>query len=551
MAINYEPYMTWNYLERLKLESHTEIRDAATDFTTKYLALYHLHAVAQNAPELIDHTTIETIQGLLEKGLFCHQRQGMFLYREGAGTLCAVLTRVSDKAVAENALQALCEVLETSTGDAHRACAEAMSDVPFRVRGPRLPAAKIGYMPKTTLPQLMAAHNLTAGGRPDFVGRSLVTPIKSGRQLLVIKLAREHQPPQSLQQEIQWIDHLGQTGYDFEKRFDIPRSLKLGDAAVFRLGQLPQPPKGELRLHPKRYAIGFIADSDYFSYANDHQQTVGLTGEAFQEVILRNAWLLGKMTCHGIVHTAPIPLFHNRTQAHRRRDHGLYEWVRAGRLDRWLASCDYPNLGLSGIRDFEHLISFRGSNRVLYRHIGMHILSLMLVCGSYFRSLDPTLKGWDCDCRPIDARHLFDVALLETLIQGVFTQYYAGFVGTTFAGQIPLDIKRLGQRMIEEMGVDRHMEETLRVTDQEAMSDADFERFLDERGYGPQARCEVIKGGQDLTFVSGPHLGGFNQTNSLPELIEAVSTMAALCIVGRHWSTAYGDRCRWTGAKAA
>ena len=44
----------------------------------------------------------------------------------------------------------------------------------------------------------------------------------------------------------------------------------------------------------------------------------------------------------------PIPLFHNRTQRLRRDDQGRYQWFRAGRLDQWLDSCAFPNLGLSG-----------------------------------------------------------------------------------------------------------------------------------------------------------------------------------------------------------
>ncbi len=43
------------------------------------------------------------------------------------------------------------------------------------------------------------------------------------------------------------------------------------------------------------------------------------------------------------------------------------------------------------------------------------------------------------------------------------------------------------------------------------------------------------KGVADIVIYSGPHLGGFNDTISLPELIESVSAMSALCIVGRFW----------------
>ena len=68
----------------------------------------------------------------------------------------------------------------------------------------------------------------------------------------------------------------------------------------------------------------------------------------------------------GIVHTAPIPLFHNRAQAWRREDRGIYEWPRGGRLDRWLSSSRHPNIAASGLRDFEHLASIRRPGRQLY-----------------------------------------------------------------------------------------------------------------------------------------------------------------------------------------
>ena len=87
--------------------------------------------------------------------------------------------------------------------------------------------------------------------------------------------------------------------------------------------------------------------------------------------------------------------------------------------------------------------------------------------------------------------------------------------------------------MIEEMGVDRHMEEILRVADQKEMSAANFRMFLEERGVKAQAVDPSKRGVADIVIDSGPHLGGFNETISLPELIESVGTMSALCIAGR------------------
>jgi hypothetical protein len=314
----------------------------------------------------------------------------------------------------------------------------------------------------------------------------------------------------------------------------MPMPIKIEGSHVFRLSNVPvRMPEG-LDLHLGVYAIGFIAHGEYFVYPNEHRTERQLNAEGFTETMFRNAWLLGKLTSLGIVHSAPIPLFHNRVQRHRRADHGLYEWPRTGRLDRWLHSCCYPNFGVTGIRDFEHVVVLNGSGRKLYYHIGTQILSLLLVTGSYFRHKDRRRVGLDGQGNPIDARDLFDKQFLEELIEGIFRMYYDGFVGTEVAREIPLDFDKLSSRMIEEMGVDRHMEEILRVVDQEQMSDEGFREFLRERRFDEDQLRDLKKGVDDITIYTGPHLGGFNERISLPELIECIETMSALCIVGRY-----------------
>jgi hypothetical protein len=88
--------------------------------------------------------------------------------------------------------------------------------------------------------------------------------------------------------------------------------------------------------------------------------------------------------------------------------------------------------------------------------------------------------------------------------------------------------------MIEAMGVDRHMEEVLRVADQMEMSDESFKAFLKSRGYSEDDIKVLKKGVEDVTVYTGPHLGGFNERISIPELTESVGAMSALCIAGRY-----------------
>ena len=239
------------------------------------------------------------------------------------------------------------------------------------------------------------------------------------------------------------------------------------------------------------------------------------------------------MTAKGVIHDAPIALFHNRSQRWRRADQGRYQWFRSGRLDQWLDSCEFPNLGLSGLRDFEHLTPFSGDSRSLYRHIGSHLLSLLLVTGSHFRCRDKTKWGLDENGQPVDARDLFDRQLLTSMVLGIFESYYYGFTGKAANGLLPVDLAHLTDRMIEEMGVDRHMTELLRRADQRQMNDVDFSNFLRQRGYADKQLKGVIREEKDILIHSGPHLGDFNRQISLPELIACVAAMSAVCIAGR------------------
>ncbi|MFP5212984.1 MAG: SidJ-related pseudokinase, partial [Acidobacteriota bacterium] len=234
---------------------------------------------------------------------------------------------------------------------------------------------------------------------------------------------------------------------------------------------------------------------------------------------------------------APIPLFHNRVQRQRRSDQGLYEWPRGGRLDRWLESCRFPNFGLTGLRDLEHLISLDGSNHRLYQHIGTHILSLLLVAASYFRNRNKDLVGLDAEGKPVDARHLFDAHLLHELATLILKGYYEGFTGREYTGKPPFDLESLTGRMIDEMGVDRHMEEILRTPDQQQMTDEELRAFLAERGVSRPEEYE--RGVADIVIHTGPHLGGFNQRISLPEAIEFVASTSALCVAGKFLGERY------------
>ena len=504
------------------------------DFSAKYLALRHLHSVVRTSPEIIRSGTIAAIQGLFINSDISRQTQSFFLFKEAAKALSLIAVSPICRPLSEEAYAVLMNILDTMVGSPQRAAAEALGSLPVSIRGPEIKEWRPKHSPSVNWQGFLEGLGVVISNSPFFVGRSLVGAVNGDGLLLVVKLAYAEDSMSSLWKEALWLEHICSNGYCFPVRFHIPAVIKVRGSYLFRLKDIPAYLPKNLKLHPEHYAIGFISHQDYFTYPNDHRMEKRLTRDQFKEVILRNAFLFGKLTSSGIVHSAPIPLFHNRVQGFRRRDNGLYEWQRTGRLDRWLDSCRYPNFGLSGIRDFEHLFSFKGSSLNLYRHIGTQLLSLFLVTGSYFRNKDREKAGFDRQGNPVDARELFDRQFLKKIIRGIFGSYYHGFVGKEFSGFLPVDLDKLSARMVDEMGVDRYMEEILRVADQREMTDKEFACFLEERGFAKEAANRVQKGLQEISLQTGPHLGGFNRQTSLPELNESIGCMSALCIFGRY-----------------
>ncbi|WP_419661955.1 hypothetical protein Dvar_23940 [Desulfosarcina variabilis str. Montpellier] len=519
------------YPTTLKQQAENALVDSNFDFIAKYHAVTDLRRLLKKTPHVLDRQTIAAVTTLLQSDQFHRVRQSYFLFREAAKVISDMIVRPAGNGMGQAALATMEGLLSQTHGSAHRGVAEALGSLPLVVKGPRMPDIDIASPPSVTLDDLARAHGLRLIGDFRFIGRSLVAQTSPNNRLLVAKLAKTDDCAADLSQEIRWMEALQHPIYDVDRRFHIPAPLTFNTEPVVRLTQLPIKPPGTIARHPQELAIVFVTQKDYFVYPNDHR----VSGETALEILSRNAYLMGFLAAKGIIHDAPIPLFHNRTQRLRRDDQGRYQWFRAGRLDQWLDSCAFPNLGLSGLRDFEHLISFEGTSRLLYRHIGSHFFSLLLVAGSYFRSQDGCRRGLDADGRPVDARDLFDPSLLARMIHGIFDNYYAGFCGTSSpTAGLPIDHHRLVARMIEEMGVDRYMSELLRRVDQQHMTPAQFHAFLRQKGYDAQSIEGMQPGQSDILITSGPHLGDFNRQISLPELVEAVAAMSAVCIAGRY-----------------
>jgi hypothetical protein len=519
-----------DYPLTLKSQAESALNDPHFDFIATYHAVADLRRLARQHPDTLDGATISKITRLLNSQAFSSVRQAYFLFREAASVLTDMATVPCSNGLGEAALAALTSLLVEINGSAHRGVAEALGSLPIHINAPGWKDCSDIDARTVTWPDLLSQNQLIVTNASRTIGRSVVVKTADTKRVLVLKLAKEDDTAAGMEKEIRWMESLKASQYAVDCRFHIPSPLYVDTHRVFSIDQMPLPPPAAAKLHPDSLAIAFVAHRDYFIYPNDHRTD----GDSACEMLGRNAYLMGYLAARGIIHDAPIPLFHNRTQRLRRSDQGRYQWFRSGRLDRWIDSCAFPNFGLSGLRDFEHLEPFQGNSRCMYRHIGRHLFSLLLVAGSHFRCRDKGRRGLDTNGQPVDARDLFDAKLLERMVQTVFVKYYTGFTGSPPTTAPPVNIDRLIDRMIDEMGVDRYMTELLRRVDQNELTDTEFRDFLMESGYPQDQLDQATRGEKDILITSGPHLGDFNRQISLPELIECVAGMAAVCIGGRY-----------------
>lgn len=493
------------------------------------MAVQRLLALAESEPHAVEPETIGLIGRVLAGDMHAERPQAGFLYRDAAGILAELTVKGAALATAPMAFATLGEALAVP-GRPRMAAAEAMGAMPLSLPEVSPPQARETFGAAVSFAGLCAIAQADSGAGPVIAGRSRLVRTRTPGGLLVVKLLRATENPVSLAAEAAWMRRLEELAHVFDVPFHIPRPVKIDGQEVFRI---LDPPGATADLHPEFLAMGYLTREEYFHYPNEHEPDRPFSPQRLLENLGRNARLLGRLTAHGVIHEAVIPLFHNRAQQHRRDDHGLYDWRRMGRLDRWLGSARFPNIAHSGLRDFEHLAPIPAGKNSLYKAIGDHILGLTLVAGSAFRLKNPSLMGVDPDGRPVDARSLFDKDLFTDVLGAIFRQYYHGFTGAPHPGPDPFDLRALAGTLIDAMGVDRHMFELLRVVDQEPMSEDQFRRFVAERGLSAEEAAALVKGREDIPLPTGPHLGEFNGRISVPELLEFTACCAAACISGR------------------
>ncbi len=526
----------WN-LDKERQDAETYLLRRGRDFSAVYMTTANLLYIAEYRPDSFTSKTIRALASVLTGKVHRAQRQAFFLYRKAADVLAMLICRTKNPEIADQARKTLFDVLCQTSGPAFRAACEALGSLPATFSGPDACTPAEPVISDRHWHELLIDADIPSDRVPVCKGRNLIVPVDAHR-LLVVKTAVTPDAVPQLKAEITWMRHLSDRILPelngCGAAFKIPRPLY---DAPFRLSRKTGNPSVQTC-----FAVAFIADNAYFTYPNESIDHPPVSKPELETIISDNARLLGEVAARGIIHTAPIPLFHNRVQRHRRTDQGLYEWHRGGRLDRWLASCRFPNIGMTGIRDFEHFIALNTAPpKALYIHIGTHIFSLVLIIGSYFRNMAPDQVGRKPDGTPVDVRHLFDRPFLSRAVRNLFTNYYEGFTGMRFESVLPVDIDEFAGRLVDELGVDRHMEEVLRIADQKEMDEEAFAAFLSDRGFTPERIGQTVKGAADIAIETGPHLGDFNDRISLPELTEFTAAAAAMCIAGKYFKEKFDE----------
>lgn len=516
-------------MEPIENQIESRLLDNSQGFEQVYIQVKSLFNRVAASPETITRQTLDALLFVIRSDCHLSQKQHYFLCKEAAEILIFIAVKKS-VLFAGIIIGSLRNLLTNTSGKRRRAISEALGTLPLRIKGPKI-------FPKKRVPELTLEFQALLGHLDgvdissfSWHGRTLRF-LHSDGSVVSVKFAKSRENISQIELEAQWLLYLKQHMGD-DRFFKIPSPVLIDDHCVYKLVDLPGHIRKGNRLSTDYPAIVFTTHNTYYQYPNDAFKQA-ISSQSIQDVYCQNARLLGEMLASGIIHTALIPLFHNRIQQTRRNDGGVYLWEHGGRLDKWLESCRYPNLSVSGLRDFEHLVPVRDTAS-LHHYLGEHLLGFFLVMGSTFRNIDPQKKGWDEHKTPMDMTHLFDADFFYATMQGVIIAYFKAVTGKELHDIEKIFPKKLIFQLINAMGVDHHMEETLRIGDQLNMDEQTFYDFLVSRGVDEQEISAATRGKADITLTSGPHLGGFNQPISVPGLIEFLFCFSAICMAERY-----------------
>jgi hypothetical protein len=420
--------------------------------------------------------------------------------------------------------------------DIRRAAIAVVSKWEPAIQGPPV------VLNRSSLPEMTLAGLLdrVGGGECRAIGtRSLRVDLKNRPdECLFIKTVPPGDDVSGLLRECFWVEHLGQIRAERpwgDARFDIPTLLDMEGPKIFALSSRGIPlSMGNVR--ESRPAIGLVVSHEYFDYANS--PPLDSSGrERLTEVLSRGSYLLAVLLSRGIIHCDVIPLFHRNL----RQPPTSFRWWLGGRICRWQAFCRYPNIGRTGIRDFEHLISWKNDPApegysgpgAIYKLIGAHILSLLLLAGSALRGTGDENFASAADGRTsADFRSRFDPSFLRQLLRNVLESYYRGLTGLECPFWRSIDCNRLAATLRDVMGRDLRMWSRFRKEDQVTVRIDEFRNILRAGGYAAEINTCVEKGRHDLYLIDGPHLEEGPREEMPAEIRRAVEVAAAICVMG-------------------
>lgn len=491
------------------------------DFSAAYMGIQYICRQAADYPFTVTRHTLDALFSVFEATRFKKAKQVFFLYHEAA---CALVDmgRAMESDITRTIVPKLMSLLIKSSGNRLRALSQALGRLASTRSAQNIPLIPDNAMP-LDIDLADLSEKFTPTGEKSLIdrhwawkGRSLIVREET-RILAVIKFATTKNNINEIHREAIWMEWLSKNTLDSDNH--IPEPVRIRGSHLFNItDELPE--GGPEKLYGA-VCIVFIPCPGYYEYPN----LKGADWEQIKSSFFKSALALGKLSSQGLFHTALIPLFHNRVQQERRNDNGRYLWEHAGRLDQWLDSSRFPNFAASGLRDFEHLVC-QTKPLDLEHYTGEYLLSFILVAGSCFRNKAPHRRGTDGTQPYVDTRDLFCPDRFESLLTGVCEHYVKGLTQSETFNPAPFNIPALIENLIEKMGLDEHMQESLRVQDQLAMDDEQFINFLTDRG----VTQIPVKGKEEITLFTGPHLGGFNQSISIPELIDFLFKFSAFCV---------------------
>ncbi len=504
-------------------------------FTGTFLAIQYVESCVQGNTSQISEQTICALIKSITNSKYDNKKQSYFLYKQISHILIYIIVHASHLPV-YSVIISLQTLLFSTYGNKKRAISEALGSLPIDICGPKFEQNMNTDILSLSFESFISNYPTLVPNKVFWKGRTLIINLLS-QQYLCIKFARTEEDFIRLGQEIAWLRFLNDNPIDDNKIdskavFNPPVPVYIDNNFYFTFNELPPSIEENTKISNPHLAIAFTTDRNYFDYPNEPTKKIKST-DLIQNTFQKCARIMGNMVSKGIIHTALIPLFHNRVQQTRRQDLGIYNWQQGGRLDQWLNSCRYPNFAVSGIRDFEHLISIDNSD-CLHHYIGEHILGFILVLASCFRNQAPKVKGFDENGVSIDARYLFNKPLFNNFICIIINTYYFGITGKSFHQIDYLVNDSFIDQLIDAMGIDTHMEERVRIEDQNNMTETEFKLFFKNRGIDDEDIKKMNKGIEDIIIHTGPHLGGFNQPISVPKLIDLLFCLSSMCISDRY-----------------